>query len=261
MEMYNLSQRQIYQRAIVLRNQGRLYNLQNPKHEDTFRGSIDRFSEIAYRLRHAKEILDVGAGSGILISLLSELGHKCYALDITDMPEIVPEIYKKKRINFQKCNVEIDDIPHPENYFDGVVCCQVLEHFTHSHLGAMREMYRVLKYGGILEVDVPNAVCFRNRSRMIRGKHITWDYKKHYLYAKPIQYKGLSFYPNRHNREFTKNELKILLEASGFKTIDIHFLKSRRYRGGLEVIYSLAAMVRDLIPSLRKSIIAFAEKR
>jgi len=31
----------------------------------------------------------------------------------------------------------------------------------------------VLRPGGIAEVDVPNAASFRNRSRMLRGKHIT----------------------------------------------------------------------------------------
>jgi SAM-dependent methyltransferase len=191
---------------------------------------------------------------------MSELGHECHAVDINDLSQLYPEIYEKKKIAFHICNVEIDALPYPDDFFDAVICSEVLEHFTHSHLRATQEIYRVLTSGGIIVIGVPNAVCFRNRSRMIRGKHITWDYKKHYLYAEPVIYKGLTFYPDRHNREFTRDELKILLGESNFKNVEVYFDKSRRYRTGLEKIKSLGSSLRDLVPSLRKTLIAFGEK-
>jgi hypothetical protein len=95
---------------------------------------------------------------------------------------------------------------------------------------------------------------------MLRGKHITYDYEEHYLYATPILYKGMSFFPRRHNREFTRSDLDALLRASGFREIDVRLLKSRRYREGLELIKSIGTAVKDLVPSLRKSLIAFAVK-
>jgi ubiquinone/menaquinone biosynthesis C-methylase UbiE len=179
---------------------------------------------------------------------------------VNDVPESSPEIYEAKKIAFQRCNVEVDPIPYPDDSFDAVVCCQTLEGFTHSHLHAVKEMRRVLKAGGIVEIDVPNAVCFRNRSRMIRGKHITWDYRKHYLHAQPVHYRGLSFYPDRHNRDFTIEELNILLEEAHFEIDRIYFFKSRRYREGIRSILSIESMARDLVPSFRKSIIAFGRK-
>ena len=124
----------------------------------------------------------------------------------------------------------------------------------------MKEIRRVLRSGGIVEVDVPNAASFRNRSRMLRGKHITYDYEEHYLYATPTLYKGMSFFPRRHNREFTRSDLNILLRASGFREIDVRFLKSRRYREGLGRLQSVGTAMKDLVPSLRKSLIAFAVK-
>ena len=141
-----------------------------------------------------------------------------------------------------------------------VTCCQVLEHFTHSHLPLMREIRRVLRPGGIEEVDVPNAVSFRNRSRMLRGKHITNEYETHFLRAEPILYKGMSFYPVRHNREFTAAELRLLFEAAGFRNIRVSYLKGRRYREGARRFLSAGTMLRDAVPSLRKFLIAFAEK-
>ncbi len=255
-----MSKKDVYAKALELRRQGRLYDRRDQEMEDLFRGSIDRFCEIAYRLQHAHRVLDVGSGQGMLLSLLSELGHECHALDLFDATERYPRIYGDKGIRFQTCNVEVDPLPYEDGLFDAVVCCQVLEHFTHSHLPLMKEIYRVMGHGGIVEVDVPNAVCFRNRSRMIRGKHITYDYEEHYLYSEPVLYNGRSFYPLRHNREFTRREVGILLAASGFTDIRVSFLKSRRHREGLEKIRSLGSALRDLIPSLRKSIIAFAVK-
>jgi hypothetical protein len=121
-------------------------------------------------------------------------------------------------------------------------------------------MRRVLRPGGVLEIDVPNVVCFRNRSRLLRGKHITYDYAEHYLHATPILYKGMSYFPYRHNREFTKSELELLLREAGFHKYEVSFLKSRRYREGIERMKSIGTVIKDLVPSFRKSLIAFAVK-
>jgi len=73
-------------------------------------------------------------------------------------------------------------------------------------------------------------------------------------------YKGMSYYPLRHNREFTKGDLELLLHASGFQRYEVSFLKSRRYREGIERIRSVGTAMKDIIPSFRKSLIAFAYK-
>lgn len=258
--VHDLNKKQIFRRALELRSSGDLYDLKDAGQESSFRGSIDRFCEIAERMRNFRRILDVGAGGGILLSLLFELGHECCAVDINDLTCSSPCIFREKNIEFKLCNVEVDPIPYPDGYFDGIVCCQALEHFTHSHLPAMKEMNLKLRRGGLLEVDVPNAVSFRNRSRMLRGKHITWDYEKHYLHAEPIQYMGRSFYPDRHNREFTLSELVTLFKSAGFRKVDAYFLRSVRYRTGIQKVYAAGTFLRDLVPSMRKSLIAFGEK-
>jgi SAM-dependent methyltransferase len=245
--------------AVRLRDEGLLFKRGNPELEDLFKGSIDRFCKIAVRLGGAKRVLDVGSGQGLLLSFLTELGHECHALDVKDQPSNYQDTYGKG-IVFQLCNVEADAIPYPDESFDAVVCCQVLEHFSHSPLPAVREMKRVLRPGGVLEVDVPNVASFRNRVRLLRGKHITYDYAEHYLHATPILYKGMSYYPLRHNREFTKGELELLLQSSGFQKYEVSFLKSRRYREGIQRVKSVGTAMKDMIPSFRKSLIAFAYK-
>lgn len=245
--------------AVRLRSEGRLFRRGNPELEDLFKGSIDRFCEIAVRLAGAHRVLDVGAGQGLLLSFLTELGHECHALDVQDQASAYPDTYGKG-IGFQVCNIEADVLPYPDASFDAVVCCQVLEHFSHSHLPAVQEMRRVLRPGGVLEIDVPNVASFRNRFRLLRGKNITYDYAAHYLQAIPILHKGMSYYPLRHNREFTKDELELLLHLSGFQRYEVSFLKSRRYREGIQRMRSVGTAMKDMIPSLRKSLIAFAYK-
>lgn len=258
--VHNLSQREIYARALALRAAGKIFPLDQPRLDRTFKGSVDRFSQIAFRLRDCRRVLDVGAGQGLLLALLKELGHECHALDIVDPAQTFPAVYAGKGITSRACNVEVDTFPYEDNFFDAATCCQVMEHFTHSHLPTAREMFRVLRLGGVIEIDVPNAVSFRSRSRMLRGKHITWDYEKCYLRAEPILYKGMSFFPNRHNREFTRDDLELLLHVAGFEQIEVSFLKSRRHREGLERLRNLGTALKDAIPSLRKSLIAFARK-
>ncbi|MGZ5177695.1 MAG: class I SAM-dependent methyltransferase [Burkholderiales bacterium] len=258
--VHGLTRREIYSLACELQRSGRLYGPPNDELHDVFNGSVDRFCEIADRLRHANRVLDVGAGHGMLLALLHELGHYCEGVDFTDPRPAHSAVYAGRQIRFQQCNVEIEPLPFNDGSFDAVVCCQVLEHFSHSHLPAVREMRRVLRDGGIVEIDVPNAASFRNRSRMLRGKNITYDYREHYLHAAPVLYKGHSFFPLRHNREFTRLELQLLLAEARFRNIEVRFLKSRRHRAGLEKLLNVGTAARDAIPSLRKSLIAFASK-
>ncbi|MDD5474882.1 MAG: class I SAM-dependent methyltransferase [Syntrophales bacterium] len=256
--VHSLSKADIMEFALRKRNSGEFYDMSLDHLEDNFRGSIGRFCDIAMALRESPRVLDAGSGNGLLMALLKMLGHEVHAVDIVD--HSADDLYRRHGIPFSICNIEADTFPFDMESIDAVTCCQALEHFTHSHLSPVLEMKRVLKTGGILEIDVPNAVCFRNRSRMLRGKNITFDYHQHYLYAKPVVYKGREYYPERHNREFTKAEMELLLREAGFRDIEVRFLKSRRYRTGLDRIRSLGTALRDAIPSLRKSLIAFARK-
>jgi ubiquinone/menaquinone biosynthesis C-methylase UbiE len=126
---------------------------------------------------------------------LKMLGHEVMAVDLLDRSEI--SVYRQHQIPFHVCNIEAEPLPFESDSFDALSCCQALEHFTYSHLRPVVEMKRVLRVGGMIEVDVPNAVAFRSRSRMLRGKHITWDYKECYLYEQCVVYKGRSGWSGR----------------------------------------------------------------
>lgn len=253
-----LRRRELFKKVLALRDGGRLFDLGDTYLDGVFTGSVDRFVEICLRLDGARRVLDVGTGHGLLVTLLRALGHECCAVDIA--PAVPLEFFRKQGIEFKSCNAEVDPLPYERNSFDAVVCCQVLEHFTHSHLPAVREMHRVLKPGGIIEMDVPNVACFRNVSRLLRGKNITWDYETSYLQAEPILHGGRSFYPDRHNREFTRQELETLLHTAGFSKVQVLFLKDRNYRMGWARLRSVGSALRDVVPRFRKSLMGLGVK-
>lgn len=254
--VHQLDKRQIIDFSLAKRDSGGLYKLPDVQNDEDFYSSLDRFSDIALAFRNSRLVLDIGSGGGILAAILSSLGHEVVAVDFFDRSQNAT--YQMHSIVFKVCNIEADPLPFEDGFFDAISCCQTFEHFTHSHLPPLLEMKRKLSPNGLIEIDVPNAACLRNRSRMLRGKHITWDYLEHYVHAKPSVYKGREYYPNRHNREFTKKELEQLLEEAGFTSIHVSYLRDERIRMGMEKIKSLGSYLRNGIPSLRKSLIGFA---
>jgi SAM-dependent methyltransferase len=255
--VHTLNKSEIIAFAMAQRNQGKLYKLPNGQDDEDFFSSIDRFADIAVAFRNSHRVLDIGSGGGILVSLLSSLGHEVYAVDFFDRSK--NSTYEMHPIGFKVCNIEADPLPFDDGFFDAISCCQTFEHFTHSHLPPLLEMKRKLVSGGVLEIDVPNAACLRNRSRMLRGKHITWNYLEHYVHVQPSIYNGREYYPNRHNREFTKAELEQLLGAAGFSSFSVSYLRDERIRSGIGKILSFGSFVRNGLPSLRKSLIAIAK--
>jgi len=249
------SYRQILDEVLQIQKCGDLGFENDPRLREVLLGSVYRYSRVAWIVQGRHKILDVGSGTGLLAGILSRRGHDCHGIDIMHQTESVPMPYIKNRIKYSNCNVEIDRFPFPDGTFDAVVCGQTLEHFTHSHLPAMLEIFRVLKEGGLIEVDVPNVASFRNRLRLLRGKNITWDYRDHYIHSKPTLYSGRSFFPVRHNREFTKHELKLLLSEAGFESVVVHFYSDPNQRLGFSRYKSAGSFLRNLIPSWRKSLI------
>lgn len=241
--------------------------------EDYFEGSCDRWSKVITQIANniiedKGRILDIGPWDGVFCSALIKLGFSASAIDWVmngekeSDPPMGKATWQQLGIEWRFCQIEADPIPFPDNSFVGVYMGQVLEHFTYSPRGPMEEIKRVLKPGGILIIDVPNVGEWHNFYRLLRGKNILYDYKKHYIDTdeEPVIYKGLPYF-KRHNREFTPNDLRVLAETCGFEVVDVKYERSIRHgkKGGrrLEVPFSA---LRDLIPLFRKCVMLTARK-
>jgi SAM-dependent methyltransferase len=97
--------------------------------------------------------------------------------------------------------------PFDAGAFDLVVVCHVMEHFARDPMFAFAEANRVLAPAGRLFVVVPNGASALHVDMLIRGET-------------PNTCPFYSAIPSeRHHREFTPGELRVLGEAAGF-TVD-----------------------------------------
>lgn len=96
------------------------------------------------RVAPGASVLDIGCRDGGLRRFLPP-GIRYQGMDIT--PEFAgPDIVIRD---------VSDGIPFPDASFDSVFCIEVLEHVPNP-FGALTEMHRVLRPGGVLALSVPN---------------------------------------------------------------------------------------------------------
>lgn len=110
---------------------------------------------IESQLAPGSKILDVGCGTGHLAAELARRGFDTWGTDLSaGMVDYAKQHYNPDR--FQVADIE--RIPFPDNYFDGIVCLGVMEYLG-SDEPALREMWRVLKPGGHAVITTPSSIC------------------------------------------------------------------------------------------------------
>ena len=105
------------------------------------------------------KVLEIGPGNGAFFEHISceEITESWAIENAVDCSESLSTRFDKVFIGlFSSYSVEI-----PDNYFDLVVANDVIEHMT-DHIGAIAEIKRVLRPGGLLVGSVPNFLFFRN---------------------------------------------------------------------------------------------------
>ena len=111
-------------------------------------------------------------------------------------------------------NAEIDAFPYQDEYFSTVLCCELLEHLERDPMHMMAEIYRILKPGGVLLLTTPNIVSLQSISRVLRGAHPA-SFRR---YARVNA--GSAPEPG-HSREYTPDEIRLLLADSGFIVVSV----------------------------------------
>jgi SAM-dependent methyltransferase len=106
-------------------------------------------------------------------------------------------------LSFFHFNIERDAFPFPDQHFDVVLFCEIIEHLQNDPVGVLREIKRVLKPDGRLILTTPNVSRLENVARLIAGANIYDPYSGYGPYG-------------RHNREYNRHELSLLLDYCGF---------------------------------------------
>lgn len=104
-------------------------------------------------------------------------------------------------------NCEVDRFPYPDEHFDTVLCCELLEHLAKDPMHMMTEIHRILKPNGTLVLTTPNAVSIRALRAILLGIHPA-------LFSKYVMPTLLP--EAKHFKEYTPKELMRLFSDAGF---------------------------------------------
>lgn len=156
-----------------------------------------------------KIILDCACGRGFYLNYYRYVsGVKLVGLELD--PEIIRKAQKNvghlPDITLNRANIY--SLPYPDNYFDGVILSEILEHIDDDVRG-LREVFRVLKPGASVAITVPNA-----------NYPLLWDPINKTLetvFKTKIRKGPLSGIWANHVRLYTLEELRKAVTDAGFK--------------------------------------------
>jgi len=103
---------------------------------------------------------------------------------------------------------EVDRLPFADESADGVLICEVIEHFSLDPLFCLIEINRILKPNGFVVVTTPNAASWFSIYRVLNQEHpscwpvysVDESKRQHHIHA----------------REYLVSEVEQLLDAAGF---------------------------------------------
>ena len=112
-----------------------------------------RIREMIWKMTSNKKckILDVGCGDGSLLEPFSK-HQDCYGVDIS---EAQLKIAHEKNMKTFRVDLEVDELPFPQGFFDLVVCSETIEHLLDID-NLLLEINRALRFDGIFILTFPN---------------------------------------------------------------------------------------------------------
>jgi methionine biosynthesis protein MetW len=111
--------------------------------------------------------LDVGCGDGDITLFLKEnmSAKEAFGIEIADEAVVSS---RSKGINAFKVDIDQENLPFNDNFFDVAYCGEVIEHvFDTDHL--LEEIFRVLKPNGKLVITTPNLAGWPSRFALLFG--------------------------------------------------------------------------------------------
>ncbi|HBM45762.1 MAG: Methionine biosynthesis protein MetW [Parcubacteria group bacterium GW2011_GWF2_38_76] len=147
-----------------------------------------------------KKVLDVGCAGGHLGTEIKKLGNEVTGIDISDVLIKEAEKVLDKAI---VVDVQEENIPFNEGYFDIVILSEVIEHLFFPEI-TLEKIKNVLKKDGRLIITTPNLLVFSNRVRIFFGN---FEYTE----------KGIII--PEHIRFFTHDSLIKFLNKNGFEVV------------------------------------------
>lgn len=163
--------------------------------KDTVERKREQLKMVESLLPAKGRLLDIGCGHGYFLKEAKDQGWEVHGLDIS--PSAKKFVKQTTGIDIFLGNIE--EAHYRDSYFDVVTLWDVLEH-TPDPFKILKEVWRIVKKGGIVATSTPNArginaICYKDR----------WPYYDFKKYG--------------HILQFSPDTLKKLLKRSGFKML------------------------------------------
>jgi SAM-dependent methyltransferase len=160
-----------------------------------------------------RRLLDVGAFPGHLSALAHARGWRVTGLNnAIESGDSYQEFLRRcrdRQIEILACEVEREPFPLATGSMDAVMFCELFEHLHWNPFHTLKEIFRVLRPGGMLLLTTPNYRRAETLFRYFRG----WGYQP--PVSRTFHELWPSLYYHRHNREYTANELLYYLSLQG----------------------------------------------
>ncbi len=201
-------------------------------------------------------VLDIGCGEGFFLKVAVDRGWEGQGVEHSQKHS--PD----KKYGLNVIDKDIMEANLTKGYFNLVTFWDTLEHMPHPS-EVLTKAYSLLKEGGLVVIRVPNERYLRLKSMLISGI-LGKDF---YLKSKIFNIVGF-YAPETHFFNFSEKTIKLILEKSGFRPLEIKFGKFTKSAVAIrdilhncfyftaKLIYSLSAKKINLNCSL----IIFAKK-
>jgi len=118
---------------------------------------------------------------------------------------------RKFECNIDHFDAERDKFPYPDNYFEVVLVCELIEHLLSDPMFMLLEIRRVLEEGGRMLITTPNLASIASVASLLEGRDNPQIFS---IYTRP-QPGSEPEIP--HVREYTADELGRTVKAAGFE--------------------------------------------
>jgi len=217
---------------------------------------IRTVKDISSLLPKGAKVLEIGSLFGVVSIALKQSGFDVTGTEIPEFyaSENLQKLYQKHGITFDQVNLRDYKLPYPDESFDAVVMCEVLEHLNFNPLPVLQEINRVLKKDGYLYIAMPNQASLDNRLKLLTGKsvHSPIQYYSDQLDAKK------NFIVSIHWREYTMTETLDMITKMGFLLQKKYYFSENGPR--TRTLFSLFRFLLYLFPPLRSSLVVIAKK-
>lgn len=152
-------------------------------------------------------ILDIPCGRGFYLNMFRYVSNCTIIGAELDWPIIRKAQANIGHLNIPLHNTDIYALPYASNTFDAVILSEILEHLDDDG-AALREVYRVLKPGGVVAITVPHA-----------NYPFWWDpinKSLETLFNAPIRRGPLAGIWANHVRLYTMPELRDAVAGAGY---------------------------------------------